>query len=63
MNLSVIHVLHAETQSIESRALDNQFRMSWELEALGIPDDERSFYDNFARAVKFKNRRYKVPLL
>ena len=62
MNLSVTHVLHAETHT-ESCALDEQLRAFWELEALGIQDGEKTIYDDFAGAVKFEKGRYKVSLL
>ena len=42
MNLSVTHVLHAETHSVEPCALDDQLRAFWELEALGIQDEEKT---------------------
>ena len=62
MNLSVTHVLHSETHSVEPCALDEQLRAFWELEALGIQDEEKTLYDDFTGAVKFENGRYKVPL-
>jgi len=42
MNLSVTHVLHAETHSVEPCALDDQLRAFWELEALGIQDEQKT---------------------
>ena len=62
MNLSVTHVLHVETLSEDSsRVLDNQLQAFWELETLGIQEEERTLYD-FTGVVKFKDGRYKVPL-
>lgn len=52
MNLSVTHVLHAETYSVDTCALDNQLRSFWELEVLGIQDEERTLYDDFVGSVK-----------
>jgi len=52
MNLSVTHVLHAETHSVEPCALDDQLRAFWELEALGIQDEDKTPYDDFTGAVK-----------
>ena len=46
-NLSVTHVLHAETHSVELCALDDHLRAFWELEALGIQDDEKTLYHDF----------------
>ena len=62
MNLSVTRVLHAETQSVDTHALDNQLRSFWELEALGIQDEEKTLYDDFVVSVEFQEGRYKVPL-
>ena len=66
MNLSiaqsVTHVLHSETHSVEHCTLDDQLQSFWELEALGIQDEERTLFDDFASSVKFENGRYKVTL-
>lgn len=66
MNLSVTqsvtHVLHSETHSVEQSTLDDQLQSFWELEALGIQEKERTFFDDFASSVKFENGRYKVAL-
>ena len=47
---------------LQSQSLDKQLRAFWELEALGIQDQERTIYNEFTSAVKFENGRYKVPL-
>ena len=63
VNLSVTHVLHIETVADEpSCALEEQLKAFWELEALGIRNEERTLYDYFTAVVKFENGRYKVPL-
>ena len=62
MNLSVTHVLHSESHSIEPCSLNDQLQAFWELESLGIQDEEKTLYDEFAGTVKFENGRYKVPL-
>ena len=66
MNLSVTqsvtHVLHSETHSVEQSTLDDQLQSFWELEALGIQEEERTLFDDFASSVKFENGRYKVAL-
>eukprot|EP00731_Ephydatia_muelleri_P014947 Em0008g667a len=62
MNLTVTHVLRADTCSAEPCTLEDQLRAFWELEALGIQDKEKTLYDSFTEAVKFENGRYKVPL-
>ena len=66
MNLSVTqsvtHVLYSETHSVEQSTLDDQLRSFWELEALGIQEEERTLFDEFASYVKFEKGRYKVAL-
>ena len=62
MNLNVTHVLHVDSCQMEPQTLEEQLRAFWELEALGIPDKEKTLYDTFTKAVKFENGRYKVPL-
>ena len=37
-------------------------RSFWELEALGIQEEERSLFDDFTNSVKFERGRYKVAL-
>ena len=61
-NLSVAHVLHSETPSTEQCTLEDQLRSFWELEALGIQDEERTLFGDFASSIKFENGRYKVTL-
>ena len=63
MNLSVTHVFHAETHSVDTCTLDSQLRSFWELEALCIQDKEKILYDDFVGSVEFQEGRYKVPLL
>ena len=54
-NLSITHVLHSESHSIEPCSPNDQLRAFWELESLGIQDEEKTLYDEFAGAVKFEN--------
>ena len=49
MNLSVTHVLHSESQSVQPSVLDKQLQTFWELKALGIHDKEKTLYDDFGR--------------
>ena len=62
INLNVTHVLHADIHFEDPHTLDDQLRAFWELEALGIRDRKETLYDDFTGVVKFKNRRYQVPL-
>ena len=59
---SVTHVVHSKTHSVEQSTLDDQLRSFWELEALGIQEEESTLFDDFASSVKFENGRYKVAL-
>ncbi len=45
-----------------SSGLDEQLRSFWELESLGIRDEEKTLLDDFAATVKFEEGRYKVSL-
>ena len=48
--------------SSSSRELDRQLRAFWDLESLGILDQESSLYEQFKRNIVFKDGRYEVPL-
>lgn len=63
-NCSVIatHLLRVDCQALESTQLEEQLRSFWELESLGIHEEERTLYDDFASSITFKNGRYKVLL-
>ena len=56
MNLSATHVLHIETVPEDFHNLDKQLQAFWELEALGIQDEERTLYDDFTGVVKFEDQ-------
>ena len=62
MNFCVCHVLHLETHPVEQCTLEDQLHAFWELEALGIQEEERTLFDDFASSVKFEKRQYKVTL-
>ena len=48
--------------SNSSRELERQLRAFWDLESLGILDQESSLYEQFKRNIVFKDGRYEVPL-
>ena len=56
------HVLHVQTASGFPHVIEERLCAFWELGALGIQDEERTLYDDFAKVVKFEDGRYKVPL-
>ena len=62
VNVSVTHMLHTESEVDSPCTLGHQLQAFWELEALGIQEEERTLYDDFAAEVRFEHGRYKVSL-
>ena len=62
MNMSITHVLHIGA-SEESNDLVEQLWAFWELETLGIRQEESTWYNQFEGTVRFENGRYKEPLM
>ena len=60
VNLFTSHALHIDTASVNS--LDERLKMFWELETLGIKEDETSVYDNFINSIQLRVGRYCVKL-
>ena len=59
----VMHILMAEAKSIQSKSsLDQQLRSFWELEALGIVEENESLYEQFKSNILFNGERYQVVL-
>ena len=56
------HLLKVDSQAAESGRLDEQLRSFWELESLGIHEEEKTLYDEFTNTVSFQDGRYKVSL-
>ena len=58
------HSLRADSQlaCAETTQLSEQLRSVWELESLGIVEEEKTLYDEFAATIRFQDGRYKVPL-
>ena len=58
------HLLQVDSQpsGIETTQLNEQLRAFWELESLGIVEEEKTLYDEFASTIRFKEGCYKVPL-
>lgn len=48
--------------SDSSNSLDNSLKSFWELESLGIKQDESSVYEEFTKNIEFMNGRYEVSL-
>ena len=47
-NLSVAYVLYSETHSVKRCTLQDRLHAFWELEALGIQEEEGALFDDFA---------------
>ena len=58
VNLFTSHVLHVDTASVSS--LNERLKIFWELETLGIKEDETSVYDNFINSIQLRDGRYCV---
>ena len=56
------HTLQVDSQLADSTQLTEQLRSFWELESLGIHEEEKTLYDDFATTVSFQDGHYKVPL-
>ena len=61
-NLHSSHSLHILHSSDSSSSLDSSLKAFWELESLGIKQDEPSVYEEFKKNIEFKNGRYEVGL-
>ena len=59
---STTHLLRVDCQTLESTQLEQQLRSFWELESLGIHEEEKTLYDDFASDIMFQDGRYKVFL-
>ena len=61
-SLPTRHSLHITHSSDSSNSLDKSLKAFWELESLGIKQDEPSVYEEFTKNIEFKNGRYEVSL-
>ena len=66
VNLAATYVLKVQSQTetvikFEDNVLDQQVHKLWDLETIGIIDND-SVHDEFLRNLKFKNKRYTVSL-
>ena len=60
--ITTTHLLWVGDKPSESMQLDEQLRTFWELESLGICEEEKTLYDEFASNITFQDGRYKVSL-
>ena len=61
-SLPARHSLHITHPSDSSNSLDNSLKAFWELESLGIKQDEPSVYEEFTKNIEFMNGHYEVSL-
>ncbi|XP_068713173.1 uncharacterized protein [Montipora foliosa] len=60
VNLSSTHVLKIESTEISD--MKDDLQKFWDLETLGIKEDETSVYDKFSNDITFTRKRYQVKL-
>ena len=56
------HLLHTTHPSDSSNSLGNSLKALWELELLGITQNEPSVYEQFKKNIEFKEGCYEVSL-
>ena len=60
--LMTTHVLRTDTKRLETVSLEEQLRSFWELESLGIQQEEKTLYNDFTSNIAFSQGRYQVTL-
>ena len=59
---NMTHVMKIECLENDDAILKNELKSYWDLDTVGIRDDEISVYEQFLEDVEFKNGRYEVRL-
>ena len=62
VNVITSHILRCDSQSNVEERMDSTLRMFWELESLGINNNNSSVQEDFDREIMFKNDQYQVAL-
>ena len=63
VNFSETHVLKIQSHTVEEfSSLDEQVRRFWDLETLGIQENEPTVQDKFIENIQFEEGRYEVKL-
>ena len=60
--MSSTYVLRVACENHEDQTLNN-FNKFWNLDSIGIKDNEGSVYETFESDIKFENQRYVVNCL
>ena len=64
-NLNATHVLQIDVIPVQREPdedLKEQLKKLWDLETIGIRNDDKSVYDNFIEEVQFNGERYEAKL-
>ena len=61
LTTQVSHTLHIQATNA-TPPLDDLIKQFWDLESLGITQNEPSVHDVFKKSIQFTNGRYKVSL-
>ena len=64
-NLNATHVLRVDSTPIQREPdpdVREQLKTFWDLETLGIRDEEKSVYDDFVEEIQFNGERYEAHL-
>ena len=61
LTLNSTHTLRIESHPAE-KDLDDRLRRFWELESIGMSDDESPVHDQFVQSISFNGERYSVSL-
>ena len=61
-HITTTHLLQVDSQSTGLAQLAEQLKSFWELESLGVLEEEKSLCDEFASTVTFQDGRYRVSL-
>ena len=60
VNVITSHILRCDTQSNVGEWMDSTLRMFWEVESLGINNNDSSVQEDFDREIMFKDGQYHV---
>ena len=61
LTLTSTHTLKVDTCKMEP-SLDDRLKQFWELESLGVMNNESSVYEKFVQEIRFDGQRYEVSL-
>ena len=62
VNLVTSHVMKVQCETKDDKVLSQEINRFWDLDVLGISDNETSVYQKFNENIKFENSRYVIKL-